>query len=170
MPCRLYHYGTMSNATTAISFRKQMTFCQYSMFSLPNDTNFNNFHRELFAVRSLYGRGLVRVTVAHALFIRCKLVPYGEWKQPIVGSSVAQPVVSPHHLHVVACVLWYIFCLPLKSFSRSFVLPLTPNPGDELSPNSTMPTSPWRPRQVRDKPVTSPLAQIPLHSHPRNSA
>jgi len=37
-----------------------------------------------------------------------------------------------------------------------------------LSPNSTMPTSPWRPRQVRDKPVTSPLAQIPLRRLPRN--
>ena len=35
-------------------------------------------------------------------------------------------------------------------------------------PNSTMPTSPWRPRQVRDKPVTSPLAQIPLRRLPRN--
>jgi len=32
----------------------------------------------------------------------------------------------------------------------------------QLRPHSTMPTSPWRPRQIRDKPVTSPLAQIPL--------
>jgi len=35
------------------NFRKQMTFCHYVMFSLPNDTNLNNFHPELFAVRCL---------------------------------------------------------------------------------------------------------------------
>jgi len=29
--------------------------------------------------------------------------------------------------------------------------------------NSTTPTSPWRLRQVRDKPATSPLAQVPLY-------
>jgi len=31
-------------------FRKQMTFCQSTMFWLPNDTKLNNFHREMFAV------------------------------------------------------------------------------------------------------------------------
>jgi len=37
-----------------------------------------------------------------------------------------------------------------------------------LSPNSTMPTFPLRLRQVGDKPVTSPLALIPLRRLTRN--
>jgi len=37
------------------------------MFSLPNDTNLNNFHCELFALQSLVGRCLLYVTVSHAV-------------------------------------------------------------------------------------------------------
>jgi len=48
-----------------------MTFCQSTMFALPNDTSYNNFHRKLFAMWSLVGRALIRVT-------RHMVTP-GEW-------------------------------------------------------------------------------------------
>jgi len=75
-----------------------MTFCQYTM---PNDTNLNDFHREIFA-----GRGLASssglYTVSRTLFMRSKAVPSGQWRNRIVGSLVAK-LASPHRLVHKCC-------------------------------------------------------------------
>jgi len=57
----------MAKNDSPTNFPKQTTFCPSGMFSLPNDTNFNQFHPELFAVQSLAG-GIVGSVVAIKVF------------------------------------------------------------------------------------------------------